>query len=659
MALALGAPGLAAQESDPPEQVQELVTVTATRLPVNISELGTATTLIDAAELATRPAVGLDEALRWDPAFSLLRRTPARAAHPTTQGLNLRGIAPSGTSRALVLLDGTPATDAFGGWVYWDRVPSLAIERVEIARGGGSAPWGSTALAGALQIVTKRPGAGTGDLEARLTGGNQSTARFGLLAGRPFGAIRTMFAADLFRTGGYIAISPDERGPVDTEVATRHASGLLRIGLPGSLLASLDLLLEDRDNGTPERVNDTSAGGASLLWEPDGGARGWQAAGFARWQEFNSRFTAVASDRASEFSTLDQRVASSDFGLRGHGWGHPGSAVVSGGLDLRAVAGTSHETVLATGFQRQPGGRQQLGGLFLATSLRSGSRWALDASVRGDAWRNQPNQESSEDRSRTTVSPRLGLQYRASDNLRLRASSYGGFRAPTLNELYRQFRVGNVVTRANDELVHERLVGVEGGFAWQATSGGTQIGIEADLYYNRLRDAVINATIDATGPLIQRQRRNLGEASVTGLELRANAAWSRWQLAFAASWFRSRISAETVPTTDPGASIVGNRLPQVPEYRARASLRYTGTSGWTAVVGLLATGRQYEDDRNRLPLVAGSTLDAGLRVPLTTRAWLALQGQNLLGEPLEVARTPVLQRGPPRTVTAAVSWRLR
>ena len=62
--------------------------------------------------------------LRQVPGFSLFRRTTSRAANPTTQGVSLRGLGASGASRALVLSDGFPLNDPFGGWVYWDRAPA-------------------------------------------------------------------------------------------------------------------------------------------------------------------------------------------------------------------------------------------------------------------------------------------------------------------------------------------------------------------------------------------------------------------------------------------------------------------------------------------------------------------------------------------------------
>ena len=76
--------------------------------------------------------------LRLVPTFSLFRRTSSLAAHPTTQGVSLRGIGPSGVSRTLVMIDGVPFNDPFGGWVYWTRVPLDNVDRVEVVDGTSS-----------------------------------------------------------------------------------------------------------------------------------------------------------------------------------------------------------------------------------------------------------------------------------------------------------------------------------------------------------------------------------------------------------------------------------------------------------------------------------------------------------------------------------------
>ena len=75
------------------------------------------------------------------PAVSLFRRTSSAAANPTTQGISLRAIAPSGAGRTLVLLDGVPLNDPFGGWVIWSRATPESLESLDVIRGAGSESW--------------------------------------------------------------------------------------------------------------------------------------------------------------------------------------------------------------------------------------------------------------------------------------------------------------------------------------------------------------------------------------------------------------------------------------------------------------------------------------------------------------------------------------
>src|SRR5205814_5158198 len=103
------------------------------------------------------PALLADDVLRQVPTFSLFRRTSGLAAQPTTQGVSLRGIGPSGQSRTLVLLDGVPFNDPFGGWVYWSRVPLVSVDRVEITEGTTSSLYGNYAMGGVINIITSRP----------------------------------------------------------------------------------------------------------------------------------------------------------------------------------------------------------------------------------------------------------------------------------------------------------------------------------------------------------------------------------------------------------------------------------------------------------------------------------------------------------------------
>ena len=102
----------------PPQILSEIV-VTAARLPPAAADAAFSVVRLDPQVLER--SMRLDEALRTVPAVSLFRRTSSSAANPTTQGLSLRAIAPSGAGRALVTLDGVPLNDPFGGWVLWSQ----------------------------------------------------------------------------------------------------------------------------------------------------------------------------------------------------------------------------------------------------------------------------------------------------------------------------------------------------------------------------------------------------------------------------------------------------------------------------------------------------------------------------------------------------------
>ncbi len=118
-----------------PSASSEQVTVSAARTEVRLSETPGSTVLLSNTDVAATPALRVDDVLRQVPGFSLFRRSDSRTANASNQGVSLRGLGGTAASRALVLEDGLPLVDAFGGWVYWDRVPRASHrERGSIPR---------------------------------------------------------------------------------------------------------------------------------------------------------------------------------------------------------------------------------------------------------------------------------------------------------------------------------------------------------------------------------------------------------------------------------------------------------------------------------------------------------------------------------------------
>ena len=631
------------------------ITVTAARPGRRLADSPAAVTVLSAADLAASAATTVDSVLRQVPGFSLFRRTDSRFANPTTQGASLRGLGASGASRAVVLADGVPLNDPFGGWVAWGRVPRAELASLEVVSGAASDLYGSAALGGVVELVRRTAAAPSATAEVAY--GERATGDATLFAGGRRGAWGATVAAEGGTTGGYVAVPPPARGAVDTPVASRRSA--LEVAIehrgetgPGVFLRG-SAYDESRDNGTPLQTNSTalrewSAGGD---WSARRGSLGLRAYGGD--QLYRQSFSSIAPDRDSEQLTRLQRVPASDRGGSAEGSyaASDGNSLLAG-LDLRQVSGASRERVLtAAGVQPAAGeGRQQSGGLYLEDLAELGPRVSLSLGGRLDLWENADGRLttaagrvpiSAPARRERAASPRAALRFAASDRLSLSLAAYRGFRAPTLNELYRTFRVGNVVTLANPALAAERLGGGEAGGLY--TAAGGRLSVRTTLFWLEVDHAISNVTLGASPDLITRRRENLGRTRSRGLEAEATGRLGRrWSLVGG-----YLLSDATVASFPADRRLEGLAVPQVPRQQLSAEVRREGEKSRLGIAARWI-GRQYDDDQNRLPLAGFLSLDARASRELGHGLSLFAAGENLLDRRSEVGRTPVLTVGPPR-----------
>ncbi len=662
------------------------------RLATPPEQSGLDVTVVKAEDLAAAPALRLDDLLRDRvPGFSLFRRNGSRTANPTAQGVSLRNIGPSGAGRTLVLLDGIPQNDPFGGWVYWSRLPVASIGRVEVTQGGGAGLWGNAALGGTIELISAEPAGDAWRLE--LTGGNRGTyeadvagsVAVPLANGR---SVRLFGRADRFSTDGYPTVRAGQRGPVDI-AADAHADILdggvrWEIGDATALTLKVGGFQEDRGNGTPLTNNSTRALDFSAALDGAVRDRGivWQAQIYGQWREFSSTFSAVNDTRTAETPSLDQSS------VPAHALG--GSVALrlplgdshrlGLGADVRTVTGETRERFRFIGdrftMNRAAGGEQFFVGLFAEDAWKLGPRTTLTAAGRLD-WHADTDGHRRErdlatgavtrddrfaDRDGLTFNARLGGTHdllAEPGALRIRAAAYSGFRVPTLNELYRPFRVRNDVTEANPALSPERLYGAEAGVQWKPASAWT---LSATAFHNELHRPVANVTL-AQGPSntplfgalpaggVGRQRQNLGRARIIGAQ--AEVAWTptkAWR--FEASYLFTRAEVERAESQP---VLEGKRLAQTPLHQLTAGARWT-EGRWQASAQLRFSGEQFEDDLNTLRLAPAVTLDAAVSYRFTAN-WLArVSVENLLNQRAEAGRTAdgLVTEGQPRLVSGGV-----
>jgi outer membrane receptor protein involved in Fe transport len=632
-------------------------TVTATRMASRVTDSAGSVVIIDGEELRGSAAPAIDEVLRQVPGFTLFRRSGSRTANPTVQGVSLRGIGASGASRAVVLDDGIPLNDPFGGWVYWGRVPRASIERLEVLRGGGSELYGSGALSGVVQLIRRSDPEG---LEVSTSYGSEETAEASLFGAFPVGSWSMVASAELFRTDGYVPVRQEERGLVDQQANSRRATAELSLSHAPEeqfrWFARASFFDESRANGTPMQTNDTSilqfSGGANWL--------GSRTAGdlrlYAMDQLYHQSFSAISADRSSERLNRRQEVPVEACGLGGHLVHSRGAHSLVAGVDVRAVKGFTEEEGFGPPATRvKAGGRQRIGGAFLEDVFQPASRLTITAAARLDVWENIDASTVTggittrlRDREETALSPRLTALYRLSDRLSLTGATYRAFRAPTLNELYRSFRVGNVVTLANENLQAERLTGSEAGLILARPHFVSRI----TLFDMAVEKNVANVTLRVQPELITRQRQNLGRTRSRGLELDLQAIIGSIELS--AGYLLVDAEVRSFPAN---RELEGLDVAQVPRHQATVQLRLPHFPLGELNIQARWNDDQFEDDQNQLRLAGYTVADIflGRRLTPALQAFLAIE--NLFDQQFEVGKTPVTTIGPPRSVRLGITMR--
>ncbi len=621
-------------------------------------------TAFDAAALNHSAYWTADDFLRQIPGFSLFRRTSSLVANPTTQGASLRGIGPSGASRSLVLFDGVPLNDPFGGWVYWSLLNLRQAERVEVVRGGGSAAWGNTALGGVIQVVPRRPHVSV--LETQLSIGNQGTWETSIYGSERIGSLGLAVEARAFSTDGYKRVRADQRGDVDIRSNARHEviHFLADYVFPTEARFSVrgTIFDERRGNGTQLANNSTENYRLHFKLESyEDALLAWRADIYGIKSDYASTFSSVSAERNSEVLVLDQYAVPSTAlggGWRGT-WRETELGAITLGTDWLGVQGQTRERVIFAGDDRFAGGRQLLGGIYAEHDWEFADAWRWQAGLRLDYWRNyrgfedQPNTARKEfsAEERYIINGRAGVSREIVSNLMLRSAVYQAFRVPTINELYRPFQVGADLTQANAGLDPERLLGAEIGVDYAPAQ---MIELRNTVFYNTVKNPILNVTVGTTAGGGQlRQRRNIEETRIYGWEseLRVRPA-PEWSASLSYSLTDARVEqADDQPT------LVGRRLAQVPRHVVTLGI----THQWLRAGSEISVqGRwsdvQFEDDLNQRRLGSYPLLAIALQQRISEHGSLFFGVENLLDRryPDGITGNGLVTEGRPRSYQAGI-----
>jgi outer membrane cobalamin receptor len=615
----------ATQES--PQQQTPPVQTTVTVSEKLSSETAASLVVLGQQQLVQTPGVNLDDRLRQVPGFSLFRRSSSLVANPTTQGVSLRAIGSTGASRTLVLWNGVPLNDPFGGWIYWTRVDPNTVDRVEILRGANTSVFGYQAMGGAIALFSPQPQ--HEHVLFSYMGGNNDTHELSGAYSNLWNRFGVSANIRGFTSDGYYIVPSDLRGTADDRANVRFITGGLNLDYLGDnnrLNLHFDTLAEERHNGTVLQNNSTSLGSISgtytHTWQKDQ----LSVIAYHTREQYHSTFSSISVDRNTERLTLLQSVPAEDLGGAAYWQHHARQWNVLAGADVDDTHGTSNEFSYTTLALTHAGGTLLQHGVFGQADVKWGP-----ARFYGGIRHHFTGLGG------TFVSPNAGatLGWR---NFRFRASGYRSQRTPTLNELYRNFRVGNVLTLANAALVPERLVGAETGVDWVAENHRLSV----TLFHDDLSQLIANATLSTSPSLILRQRRNLSSGLSRGFETSYRYQWHNWFADANYMYADARLNN-------------GLRLAQVPKQQGTGGVTYARDSTLVSL-GIRAFGLQFDDDLNQFKLPGYAALQLAAQQRVYSKLFVQAAVENLLDRTYYVAMTPTPNTGAPRLWRVGLRW---
>lgn len=643
------------------------VIVTANRGASRIADVPARVTLISSAAIESRPVTTVDEMLSTVPGLNV-SRSFGIFSHKSS--VTMRGLSGNEQARVLVMIDGIPVNKSDGGSVNWNLIDPAMVERIEVVKGPASSMYGSNAMGGAINVITRRP---QDDLSGRITAGygtfNTFSGRVRLGQNLNPGSDRGFYYLlnGFYRqSDGYITQSEFDRAANPYVVASdmQEYSASLKTGYnirKGEFIEADIIAYNDR-RGTGEQI-----------WQPHGNTTDhdtWQFR--TRYSVERERLSADVSlfwlqedykkvneylkDDYTWYNVLSERL---DAGmLSSVTWKAGSRHRLSAGTDLKAGSVDAADVYYTSSDIVYNRGRMLSAGLYVQDafsiipdrlSLTAGLRYDLSIFRDGAFYIDTPSAETVfmrniEDREMDYVtwgalSPKLALNYTPSAGTRIYLSAGRGFRPSVLDDLCRSGRIKGGFKLANPHASPEYLANIEAGGDFTITgklrasvSGWYSQGMDF-LYYVNTGDSIDMGY--GLRPILV--RTNIPLVKITGAEAELNWPVSPAVFLGAACSYSYSVITDYRPLDagDP-IDLTGNHLTDVPSSTVSLTARWNNRF---VNMGLVARyqGAMWVNDQNIFDEVTGSdrypayvTVDLRLSRVFVEKVSVDLGVQNIL-----------------------------
>ena len=612
--------------------ITETLVVSAAQIDQPLSRTPDSITVIRGAEIDARQQFTLGAALRSVPGLALQQS----GGPGTLTSLFTRG---GESDYTLVLVDGV-RVNAFGGGLDLSQVPLQNVDRIEVVRGPQSALYGSDAIAGVINVVTRTGGGPSA--QAQVEGGSRSMLRGAASTTGEARGVRWQFGAQHMQDDGYTGTAGDGETVANDDAEQSEVSGALgwRHATSGAdLLGNLQYV--DTDRGSPGPFGSDPMGryegvdriARSLTSRIGGGAR-WVQPWFGPSSRVRQR---VEFDRADYDLTFRSRFGeSAGTTTRSHARVQTDVAAsaafgASGGIDWLGESGGSTFITAGSAGDEIPVDRSVLG-FFAEGRWNAGDRASLSAGVRvdriarsalaGDPLAFQPRPAFPEE-VLTSVNPKFAGSVLLREATRVHGAFGTGIRPPDAFE---------IAFTDNSGLKPERSQSAEFGVSQLLARG--IVHLDATAFFNDYSDLIIAVGRTFSGSSRYRTD-NISNARARGAEL--SAAWRpapAFDLRGSYTFLDSEIRAVNGSSSAPAPYAVGDPLLRRPRHSGTFDATWTALTA-TAFLQLQARGDTLDADPSFGP-AGGLFVNPGHTVVNAGAAWKPVKQLELFARLLNL-----------------------
>lgn len=608
------------------------VVVTATRSEVSAWDVPASISIVENEDIKLSPFEKTEDILRSVPGVEVGMHYGVHTI-AGTRPVNIRGVGGYG-DRTLVLVDGIPQNNANNGWVEWSQIPLGNIERIEVVKGPFSALYGSNAMGGVINVITKKP---TEERETIIEGkyGSLSTWSTKLIQSQKVGRIGYYISGKYEETDGYIATTPQKSYDIKRYRKENNYMGKMSFDLDNISEVSFGFsgYRANMGRGREFFYGKTKNYHFYSNYERSEEKAHYLISLYINDDEWDANF-----DRSPTYDSLYRNEVIQMGALGG---------IVQADVDImewnKLSLGFDYKhndlekedeyfTVTRSGGAE---GKQHCASVFFQDEMKFfdkrfilnfGGRFDWTKNCDGANWDTNPapspaysNEYSSETWSR--FSPKVGAVYHLFDKTTLRSSLGTGFKAPSLHELYTTLTRGPLYIECNPELDPEKIVAYDVGIEHWFLE---RLGASATFYRSFAKDFIGYDTITRTNW----KRENISKVNIYGIETEL-----KYQITDDLSCFANyTYNKSEIEEYSPDPSVEGNFLPYTPHNKYGLGITFSNPKWFELNTIFSYKDKRYADNDNQDKLGAYATLDLKISRNLGKFCKVALNVENLFNK---------------------------